>query len=228
MRFGGGPDDFVLSTDADARLRPDTLVAMEQSFARGADLVLARINCQHDPFDPVPLAVVERSRRHAAWRHHVRQVVETLRRGYAPCPPLHDDYGAAGLAISVAAYSALNGFVAARCNEDKLLVATADRHQLRVCRNSAATIDVLARATSRAAGGMADDLARHATAITLNEPLLVEHHVQTVRRLQHIPCHSAAFTDEIMAWEPVEEAIAGLAGFVSTRHLRLHDSLPNI
>lgn len=52
-RFGTGSGDVLFSTDADARLRRDAFSKMEAAFSDGAELVLAKIECIHDPLDPV-------------------------------------------------------------------------------------------------------------------------------------------------------------------------------
>jgi hypothetical protein len=148
--------------------------------------------------------------RRAIWRHRVRQLVETVRTGVIPHPPLHDDYGAAGIAATVEAYRKLGGFTAIPSEEDLHFVRAADRADLRVDRQSGATVDVFTRTTGRAQGGMAADIARCSEAVTRGLACLVENHQLTTRRILCNPTHAGAFPDRVTEWEPAEDAIRGL------------------
>lgn len=209
------PDDLLLTTDADARLAPDALAAMEAAFARGADLVLARIDCIADPFDPVPQAVLDWGTPQVLWRYRVRQLAETFRTGALADPRCHDDYGGAGLAARVGAYRALGGFPSVRSEEDLRFVRAADAAGLRVDRSSGARVEVLARATGRAEGGMATALAANAANLARRAPRLVERHDLTVARLRRDPAPARVFCPAPDAVEPVEDAIRGLDGVLS-------------
>lgn len=214
--FGAKSEDYLLTTDADARFAPDALARMEAAFWRGADVVLDKIECLHDPLDPVTQEALDWGTPQVEWRHKVRQLAETIATGAVPFPPLHDDYGAAGIAITVGAYRRLGGFMAVPSDEDKALVAAADRAGLRVDRQSGAVVNVLARATGRATGGMAAALARNAEAARLGTAQLVERHDLTAARLHAYPSHAYAFSDEAMALEPVEDAIAGIDRLIAS------------
>lgn len=208
--FGENPRDTLLSTDADARVRTNAMLCMERAFGHGADLVLAKIECVSDPFEPVSEEALEWGRPGVVWRHRVRQLVETIRTGCVPNPALHDDYGGAGIGIRVAAYRGLNGFPAVPSNEDKLLVMAADHAELTVNRQSGAIVDVLARAKGRATGGMAHALAQCAQAAAQGITCLVERHDVTLQRIALDPSHARAFPATISEWEPAHEAIIGL------------------
>lgn len=207
--------DLLLSTDADARLKPDTFWQMERAFDRGADLVLAKFETVHDALDPVSDAALQWDRLRVRWRSRVRQLVETLRLRRIPSPPLHDDYGAAGIAARVCAYHGLGGFQSVPFNEDKNFVSAADRAHYNVNRQSGAVIEVLARANGRAAGGMAAELRNCAVAAAGGVTCMVERHELTARRLFQNPCHSLAFAETITEWEPVDQAIAGLNSVIA-------------
>ncbi len=214
--FGAQACDYLLTTDADARLAPDALTRMEAAFARGADTVLAKIECVHDPLDPVTQEALDWGTPQVLWRHKVRQLAETIATGTVPFPPLHDDYGAAGIAITVDAYRRLGGFPCVPSDEDRALVGAADRAGLRVDRQSGAVVQALARATGRAAGGMATALATNADAAARGDARLVERHDLTAARLYAHPDHAHAFADCVAAMEPVEDAIAGIDRLIAT------------
>ena len=205
-----GPDDLLLTTDADARMAPDALAAMEASFAQGAALVLARIDCVTDPFDPVPETVLDWGTPQVLWRHRVRQLAEAIRSGTPPDPRCHDDYGGAGIAVRVGTYHDLGGFPAVVCEEDLRFVQAADEAGLSVDRRSGARVTVLARATGRAEGGMATALAANAANLARLAPRLVERHDLTVARLRTDPSPARVFCPAPLALEPVEDAIRGI------------------
>ena len=208
--FAAIAEDIIVSTDADARLRNDALFRIDVAFAGGDDLVLAKINCIRDPWDPVPDEALAWGRSGVVWRHRVRQFVETVRKGRVAPADLHDDYGGAGIAVRVSAYNKLGGFRAIPSNEDLELVRAADLANMRVNRHSGAVVDVLARSTGRAEGGMADALARCAASAVRGLPCLVEHHAVTISRVLRNPSHAHAFAAVVTQWEHAVEAIAGL------------------
>lgn len=208
--FGGRSGDRLLTTDADARLRPDALALAEVAFTGGADLVLAKIGCAPDPFDPAPEAAVAWGTPQVEWRHAVRTLTETLRTGARPCPPLHDDYGGAGIAVTMSAHDRLGGFAPVPSEEDLRLVRAADEAEMVVDRSCGCAVEVLTRMGGRARGGMAAALARNAEAAARGEPQLVEHHEETLARLLADPHHARAFARVVTRREPAAEATAAL------------------
>ena len=208
--FLAGPQDLLFTTDADAQLAPEGLRVARGAFERGADLVLARIDCVADPFDPAPEAAVAWGTPGVLWRHKVRTLAEAVRTGRVPCPPLHDDYGGAGIAIRFAAYDALGGFASVPSNEDKRLVLAADRAGFEVDRACGFAVSVYTRMTGRAVGGMATALAQNALRAERNAPCLVERHDVTLARLLRDPSHASAFVEDPVALEPAEAAILGI------------------
>lgn len=209
-RFSAGAHDLLFTTDADARLRPDAFSRMESAFRRGADVVLAKIECIQDPFDPACELALRWALLRATWRHRVRQLVETVRTGAIPDPPLHDDYGGAGIAATVKAYRGLGGFAPVPAEEDLRFVRAADRSNLHVNRQSGAAVDVFTRVTGRADGGMAADIAACTAAVAKGLACVVENHKLTARRILRDPTHARAFATSVTEWEPVEDAIRGL------------------
>ncbi len=219
--FRARADDWLLTTDADCRLEIEALMEMEAGFGRGADLVLARIECLPDPFDPVPEEAVHWGTPHVTWRGKVRQLVETIRRGRVPDPPLHDDYGGAGIAIKVSAYRALGGFAAVPTNEDFALVNAADRAGMTVNRQTGAIVHAMTRARGRATGGMADALAANLRVSRTGGTRLVERHQSTAARIAANPSHATAFRCDPDEVEPVDTAITGLDQIISRYETRL-------
>lgn len=221
--FGAGDDDILLTTDADARLHQDCLSRMLSAFGDGADLVLAKLHCVPDAFEPAPPRAVDLAQRKAEWRHRVRELVEAVRSGHRHFPPAHDDYGGAGIAARVLAYRQLGGFRAVEFNEDFQFVRSADHAGMNVNRRSGATIDVLTRRAGRATGGMAQDLSSCASAVARGLTAAVERHDLTLARIMHLRSHAHAFSDHVREWESIETAIAGLE-----RALAAFEQVPTI
>ena len=214
--FGALDDDILLTTDADARLQPDCLADMLAAFEAGADLVLAKLHCVPDPFEPAPPPAVYLAQRKAEWRHRVRELIEAVRSGHRHFPPAHDDYGGAGIAAHVSVYRQLGGFRAVEFNEDFEFVRSADQAGLQVNRRSGATIDVLTRSAGRAAGGMAQDLSSCASAVARGLTAAVERHDLTLARVMNLRSHAHAFSEHVGEWESIETAIAGLERALAT------------
>lgn len=207
--------DFLLSTDADARVDADLFREMERAFAAGTDVVPARIVCIKDPYHPCSDAALAWGLPAVVWRSRVRQLVETVRRGFIPKPSLHDDYGGAGLAARVSSYRALGGFRSIASNEDKALIDAADARDFLVDRQCGAMVHVLARTRGRAAGGMAEALVHDEIACAGKKPLLVEHHAVTIERVRLTAAHAHAFAHAITEWELASDAIESLDGVIN-------------
>jgi hypothetical protein len=202
--------DFLLSTDADARVDVDLFCETERAFAAGAHIVPARIACIKDPYHPCSEAALAWGLPKVVWRSRVRQLVETVRRGFIPKPCLHDDYGGAGLAVRVGSYRALGGFRPVASNEDKAFVDAADARDFLVDRQSGAIVRVLARTRGRAAGGMAEALVHDEIACVDKKPLFVEHHSVTIERVRRTASHAHAFAHAVTEWELAPDAIAAI------------------
>lgn len=214
--FGAFDKDILLTTDADARLRPDCFSRMLGAFGAGADLVLAKLHCVPDAFEPAPPGAVDLALRKAEWRHRVRELIEAVRSGHRHSPPAHDDYGGAGIAARVSAYRRLGGFPAVEFNEDLAFVRSADQAGMNVSRRSGATIDVLTRRAGRAAGGMAQDLSSCAASVARGLTAVVERHDLTLARIMQLRSHAHAFSENVREWESIETAIAGLERALAT------------
>ena len=214
-RFGAGSRDLLLTTDADCRLDGRALAHADAAFAGGAAMVLARIDCAPDPWEPGDPAGIAWGTPGVLWRHKVRQLVETLRTGVPASPLIHDDYGAAGIAVRPDAYDRLGGFAPMASDEDRMLVAGADETGLAVDRGSGMAVTALTRARGRAAGGMADAIARNAALASAGAPCLVERADLTLARVARAPCHAAAFARDVAGWERAEAATAKLGAVIA-------------
>ncbi|MEE4211371.1 MAG: glycosyltransferase family 2 protein [Parvularcula sp.] len=208
-------DDIILSTDADTVVPVHTFRTLAEGFSRAADVMLARINCVADPYDPAPAAALDYGTPHVEWRCRVRQLVEAKISGERPNPAIHDDYGAAGLAFTVAAYHRIGGFEPIPCNEDKAFVAKADMLRLRVDRGSRFEVMTSTRLNGRASGGMAAALRHNALLAHEKRPVLVEPHRRTIERIERAPSHAAAFDPTAPETECVQRAIQGLDAYLS-------------
>lgn len=203
--LGDAPGGLLLTTDADARLHPEALSRMEAAFAHGADLVCARLDPALDPYDSASPAAIRRARADALRRALIRRLADRRDTG-RDRSALHDDYGGAGLALTAAAWRRLGGFDCGHCDEDRRLVRAAERAGLAIDRASRARVQVLARRTGRAPGGMAAALEIAEAGAALH----AERCDLTLARLAAGETALDIIEARPQALEPIESAVTGL------------------
>ena len=149
---------ILVSTDADARPPSHWLSAIAAGIARGVDLVGGRIVI--DPDEPLPAhAAMLREALDRYWEQ-VRAIEDAVDPIAWDLPPRHGDHTGASLAITLAAYRASGGVPRIASGEDRGLVMAALARGARIAHPSDVWAYVSPRCDGRAAGGMADDMAR--------------------------------------------------------------------
>jgi hypothetical protein len=149
---------ILVSTDADARPPSHWLSAIAAGIARGVDLVGGRIVI--DPDEPLPAhAAMLREALDRYWEQ-VRAIEDAIDPIAWDMPPRHGDHTGASLAITLAAYRASGGVPRIASGEDRGLVMAALARGARIAHPSDVWAYVSPRCDGRAAGGMADDMAR--------------------------------------------------------------------
>ncbi len=153
-----GPDDIVMTSDADAMVAPATLKAIAAAIAAGADLVCGGISTTL----PAAVACAPSIRRiddasapYAALVREVRFAVDRLH-GAQPegaCP--HYVESGACLALTRGLYRALGGLPDRPSSEDRALVRAAEGAGARIAYDAAAHAWVSPRLDGRAVDGMA-------------------------------------------------------------------------
>ncbi|WP_308916640.1 glycosyltransferase [Jannaschia sp. LMIT008] len=152
---------IVMTTDADCTLGAGTMTALRRALIQ-ADAVFGRVEPDPDEFAALPLHV----RRHGILedRHDALLAeIEGIGAALAWDPPRrHNQSPGALIAFRPGAYAATGGFVPLRCHEDRTMAETLVARGLRVARPWDAAVIASCRTTGRAAGGMADTIARRA------------------------------------------------------------------
>lgn len=157
----GVADGALLTTDADARVPPDW-VAANLAALDGADIVGGRLAIDRDGPPDAARAALDATI--ARYWEAVRRIEDALDPPPHDPPPRHGDHTGASLALRAGLYAAVGGLPPLPRGEDNALVAavTAAGGRLRHCPRVA--VHVSDRLVGRAAGGMAEDMARRAGA----------------------------------------------------------------
>lgn len=169
--LSGDDSDILVSTDADVRPPADWLSNITAAMARGADLVGGRIMI--DPDEPLPPgAALLRASLDRYWSK-VRAIEDSIDPVAWDAQPRHGDHTGASLAITLRAYRDCGGVPPIACGEDRALVAAAVARGARLVHPDDVWVHVSPRCDGRAAGGMADDMARLVAAGESPAPLLM-------------------------------------------------------
>ena len=155
----GHPDGILLTTDADARLPADWVVANLRAL-RSADVVGGRLVIDDEgATDPALAALHARIERY--WSG-VRRLEDILDPPPHDPAPRHGDHTGASLAVPVALYRAVGGLPPLPCGEDNALVGLLRAHGARLRHCPDVQVMVSARHQGRVSGGMATEMARRA------------------------------------------------------------------
>lgn len=161
---GDDPAALLLSTDADAQPRADWIARMVGHVAAGADAVAGRAvigAAESATLDP---RVRLRSRREA----HLARLMDRLASLVDPVAwdpwPRHAGHWGANFGVTLAAYCRSGGVPPVHVAEDRAMFAALDSVDARIRHAADSVVAVSARLEGRAAGGMADVLARRSRA----------------------------------------------------------------
>lgn len=168
-----GDDDsaILVSTDADVRPPANWLTAIATGIARGADLIGGRIAI--DPKEPLPApAAILREALDRYWEQ-VRAIEDEIDPVAWDLPPRHGDHTGASLAITLRAYRECGGVPRIGSGEDRALVMAALARGAKLAHPHDVWVNVSPRRDGRAAGGMADDMARLVDAGAESAPIMM-------------------------------------------------------
>ena len=157
-RLADQPNGVLISTDADTRPPPNWLSANLAAIAAGADLVGGRLVL--DEAEPISADVAALRRLWDAYWREVRAIEDEIDPSPHDPAPRHGDHTGASLAITAAAYLSAGGVPEQPTGEDRALVIAAQAQGARLVHPLVVWTRVSARTTGRAAGGMAEDMAR--------------------------------------------------------------------
>ncbi len=127
----GAPAGIIASTDADTRVAPTWLAAIQAEIAAGADAVGGRILTEADGLDQADFPALQRVQSRDAAYHQLCARLEDLLDPAAADPwPRHHQHFGASLALTAHAYRRVGGLPEVRFLEDEALCQQLRRHDL--------------------------------------------------------------------------------------------------
>ena len=191
----GWPEGVVLSTDADTEPAPDWIARTAAELARGVDAVGGRAMLRADE----RAALAPGVRRLYLLDLAYRRAIEELRELYAPDLhdpfPRHHHHFGASLAVTARAYAHVGGLPAVPSSEDVALADALVEAGARLRHSPAVRVRTSARATGRAAGGLADAFAWWAGEAAAGREPRVEPAADAERRLARLGLAVASAPD---------------------------------
>ena len=158
MRACGLDDAIIAGTDADSRVAPGWLPAMQASFANGVDAVCGAI----DIAPPVTPELAALLKAEAIYADLAAQVAHTLDAIAHDPWPNHIWCWGANFAVRARMLAAVGGSPLVDLAEDRALHANLLLHDARIRHSNAVRVVTSARAAGRAPGGFADLLTSYA------------------------------------------------------------------
>ena len=155
-----GPEGILLTSDADGCARPDWIAANRAALARGAEAV-----CGRAEIDPVEAALIPA----ALHADDVAEVafatlLDEIHALADPDPhdpwPRHTEHSGASIAVTVRAWRRAGGVPPLRSGEDRGFLQALRRVDAAIRHAPEAVVTVSGRIVGRAAGGMAETMAR--------------------------------------------------------------------
>ena len=164
------PEAVLISTDADCRPPVDWIDAI---LAATDDDSIVGGRIRLDDAEAVPADILALRARFDRYWETVRAIEDEVDPSPWDLPPRHGDHTGASLALTVGLYRRAGGVPPIATGEDRALVAAAQAVGGRLIHPASVWTRTSARADGRAAGGMADDMARlHAGVAARAEPLV--------------------------------------------------------
>ena len=131
LEQAGQPAGIIASTDADTRVLPTWLAAIQAEIAAGADAVGGRITTEAGELDQAGLSALGRLQsRDAAYRLLCARLEDLLDPAAADPWPRHHQHFGASLALTARAYRRVGGLPEVRFLEDEALCQQLRRHDL--------------------------------------------------------------------------------------------------
>ncbi|MCC3157895.1 glycosyltransferase [Hymenobacter sp. 15J16-1T3B] len=171
LELAGRPCGIIASTDADTRVAPDWLAALQREFAAGADAVGGRIL----PHAPAGCPARRLHLCDAAYRLGLARLEHLLDPNAADPWPRHHQHFGGSLALTAAAYRHVGGLPAVPYLEDEALWQLLLRHELRLRHSPLVRVHTSARQQGRVAVGLSWQLRTWAEDAAAGREPLAEH-----------------------------------------------------
>jgi glycosyltransferase involved in cell wall biosynthesis len=173
LELTGRPRGIIASTDADTRVAPDWLAALQAEFRAGADAVGGRILPEAPPAARCPARRLHL--RDAAYRLCLARLEHLLDPSAADPWPRHHQHFGGSLALTVAAYRRVGGLPVLPHLEDEALCQLLLRHDQRLRHSPAVRVHTSARQQGRVAVGLSWQLRCWADDASAGREPLAEH-----------------------------------------------------
>lgn len=155
-----GPDDVLLTSDADAQVDPDWLAANLAAIAQGADVVAGWVELDPIEWGRIPTHLHEDDARECAYDKLCDAIHARLDPDPADPLPRHTQHSGASIAVTMAAYGLTDGIPDVPSGEDRAFMAALRRAGARVRHAPEVHVMVSGRIDGRCVGGMADTIRR--------------------------------------------------------------------
>lgn len=154
-----GPHGILLTTDADGTVADDWL-QRNRAALRGADAVAGRAVIDPDEAQAIPQALHDADALECRLGDLQDEIASLLDPDPADPWPRHAENSGASLAVTAAAYARVGGMASVPSGEDRAFVQSLRRIDARVRHAPEVWVRVSGRTVGRAAGGMAETIAR--------------------------------------------------------------------
>ena len=205
------PDGILMTSDADSEVAPDWIAANLAEFDAGVDAIAGVVAFNAAAWAQLPPIRAERG---LEWRLadlHAR--LGTLLDPVSHDPwPNHIWAWGASLAVTVAAYHAVDGMPVVPLAEDRAFASRIQAHDLRLRHSHAPVVYTSARQCGRAPGGFADLIRAYSTGRDDPCDAALEPTRLLVRRLQRRAlCRAEGATGFGVPWAAIEASDRDLA-----------------
>ncbi len=155
-----GPHGIVATTDADGEVAPDWAANIRAAFLRGVDAVCGRAELHPADAIRIPASLQEDDDREVAYGAMLDEIHALADPDPADPLPRHTEHSGASIAVTVAAYRRAGGMLPLPSGEDRGFLRSLRLVDAKVRHAPEVRVAVSGRTQGRAAGGMAETIAR--------------------------------------------------------------------
>ena len=185
LEQAGQPAGIIASTDADTRVAPTWLAAIQAEIAAGADAVGGRILTEAEELEQAELPALQRLQsRDAVYRLLCARLEDLLDPAAADPWPRHHQHFGASLALTARAYRRVGGLPEVRFLEDEALCQLLRRHDLALRHSPHVQVFTSARRDGRVEVGLSWQLREWLHLSQQQREPRVENPVQLARQWQ--------------------------------------------
>jgi hypothetical protein len=217
-----GAKGVLLTTDADARVKPDWVAANLEAIAAGAEAVAGRAEIEPEGAKLIPAHLHAIDARECAYAAVLDEIGVLIDPDPSDPWPRHDEHTGASIAVTVAAYRRAGGMPATPLGEDRAFFDALRRIDAHIRHAPGARVVVSARIVGRAPGGMADTMRRR---VERPDPFLDDRLEPAAEWLRRMRLRQRLRVEWAGGADPVAPPLPTLAGRLGIPVLRLAELL---